>query len=152
MLYTNEVDASLFTMDTSTQCAFNITPSNLETEYQEDVNDNPHNNTSIHFYSKHNYRDTFGDAHIYSIMILIMVMHSFIKTNTQHYYNKSYKIPIGVYMIQSQPKAIRYLLTWTLKLCLMPCIILAKHIQSLKLIMFHIKPYSMMIKVCSQLN
>ena len=27
-LYTNEVDASLFTSDTSTQCAFNITPSN----------------------------------------------------------------------------------------------------------------------------
>ena len=29
MLYTNEADASLFTTDTSTQCAFNITPSNL---------------------------------------------------------------------------------------------------------------------------
>ena len=47
-------------------------------------------------------------------MTLIMLMHSFIKTNTLHCYNKSYKIPIGVYMIQSQLKAIRYLLTWTL--------------------------------------
>ena len=28
MLYTNEVDVSLFTTDTSTQSAFNITPSN----------------------------------------------------------------------------------------------------------------------------
>ena len=46
------------------QCAFNITPSNLETESQEGTNDNPHNNTGIHFYSKHKYRDTFGDAHI----------------------------------------------------------------------------------------
>ena len=64
MLYTNDVDASLFTTDTSTQCAFNITPSNLETESQEGTNDNPHNNTGIHFYSKHKYRDTFGDAHI----------------------------------------------------------------------------------------
>ena len=64
MLYTNEVDASLFTTDTSTQCAFNITPSNLKTESQEDVNDAPNNNTSIHFYSKHKYRDTFGDAQI----------------------------------------------------------------------------------------
>ena len=64
MLYTNEVNASLFTTDTSTQCAFNITPSNLETESQEDLNDTPHNNTSIHFYSKHKYRDTFGDTHI----------------------------------------------------------------------------------------
>ena len=32
MLYTNKVDASLFTTDTFTQCVFSITPSNLETE------------------------------------------------------------------------------------------------------------------------
>ena len=64
MLCTNEADASLFTTDTFTQCAFNITPSNLETESMEDINDIPHNNTGIHFYSKHKYRDTFGDTHI----------------------------------------------------------------------------------------
>ena len=64
MLYTNEADASLFTTDTPTPCAFNITPSDLETESQEDIHDHPHNNTGIHFYSKHKYRDTFGDAHI----------------------------------------------------------------------------------------
>ena len=63
MLYTNEADASLFTTDTSTQCAFNIIPSNLETESVEDINAIPQNNTGIHFYSKHKYRDTFGDAH-----------------------------------------------------------------------------------------
>ena len=62
-LYTNEMDTSLFTTDTSTQCAFIITPSNLETESVEDRNDTPHNNMGIHFYSKHKYRDTFGDAH-----------------------------------------------------------------------------------------
>ena len=64
MLYSNEVDALLFTTDTSTQCAFNITPSNLETESEKDMNDTSQNNTDIHFYSKHKYRDTFGDAHI----------------------------------------------------------------------------------------
>ena len=64
MLYTNKVDASLFTTDTSTQCAFSITPSNLETESKKDTNDIPQNNTGIHFYSKHKYRDTFEDAHI----------------------------------------------------------------------------------------
>ena len=42
----------------------NITPSNLETESVEDTNDSPENNAGIHFYSKHKYRDTFGDAHI----------------------------------------------------------------------------------------
>ena len=64
MLYTNKADTSLFTTDTSIQCAFNITPSNLETESEKDMNDTPQNNTGIHFYSKHKYRDTFGDAHI----------------------------------------------------------------------------------------
>ena len=64
MLYTNEADASLFTTDMSTQCAFNITPSNLETESMEDIKDISNNNTGIHFYSKHKYRDTFGTAHI----------------------------------------------------------------------------------------
>ena len=63
MLFTNETDASLFTTDTSTQCAFNITPSNLESESVEDINDTG-NKTDIHFHSKHKYRDTFGDAHI----------------------------------------------------------------------------------------
>ena len=48
----------------STQCAFNIIPSNLETESVEDINEIPQHNTGIHFYSKHKYRDTFGDAHI----------------------------------------------------------------------------------------
>ena len=48
----------------STRCAFNIIPSNLETESQEDTNDSPKNNTGIHFSSKHKYRDTFGDVHM----------------------------------------------------------------------------------------
>ena len=65
MLYTTEADASLFTTNTSTQCAFNMTPLNLETESEKDMSDTPQNNTGIHFYSKHKYRDTFGDAHIW---------------------------------------------------------------------------------------
>ena len=141
MLYTNEVDASLFTTDTSTQCAFNITPSNLETKSVEDTNDSPKNNTSIHFYSKHiQYHDFDNvDAFIYKDKYTALLQHEL-------------QNPFGVYMIQSQLKAIRYPLTWTLKLCLMLCIFLATLTQSPKLIMCHIKPYSMMIKVCSQLN
>ena len=64
MLYTNEMDTSLFTTDTSTPCAFNITPSDFMTESQEDLHDHPHNNTRIHFCSEHKYRDTFGGAQI----------------------------------------------------------------------------------------
>ena len=63
-MYTNEADASLFTTDTATPCTFNIIPSGLATAFPNDVHDHSHNNTGIHFYSKHKYRDTFGDAHV----------------------------------------------------------------------------------------
>ena len=63
-VHTSEVDASLFTGDTSTQCAFNIVPNNTETETEKSMEETPQNNTGIHFHSKHKYRDTFGDAHI----------------------------------------------------------------------------------------
>ena len=63
-LYTNEMDASLFTTDTATQCAFNMTPYNLDIGHSNDTPSHPNNNTNIHFYSKHKKRDTFGDTHI----------------------------------------------------------------------------------------
>ena len=63
-VYTSEVDASLFSSDTSTQCAFNITPTNTEAETDKLTKEIPQNNTGIHFHSKHKYRDTYGDAHI----------------------------------------------------------------------------------------
>ena len=58
------MDTSLFTSDTSTQCAFNIIPNNAETETDKPIEEIPQNNTSIHFQSKHKYRDSFGGAHI----------------------------------------------------------------------------------------
>ena len=63
-MYTNETDASLFTTDTATLCVLNIIPLDLATEYPNEVHDHFYNNASIHFYSKHKYRDTFGDIHI----------------------------------------------------------------------------------------
>ena len=52
-LYTNEVDSSLFTTDTTTQCALNIIPSDLDTEFPNHVHSHSDNNTGIHLYSKH---------------------------------------------------------------------------------------------------
>ena len=60
----NEVDTSLFTSDTSTPCAFNITPDSTEIESENPMEKATQDNTSIYFHSKHKYRDTFGDAHI----------------------------------------------------------------------------------------
>ena len=45
------MDASLFTSDTSTQCAFNIVPNNAETETKKSIEEIPQNNTGIHFHS-----------------------------------------------------------------------------------------------------
>ena len=58
------MDASVFTSDTSTQCAFNVIPTNIKAETYKPMEETFENNTSIHFHSKHKYRDTFGDAHI----------------------------------------------------------------------------------------
>ena len=63
-MYTYKADASLFTTDTATQCAFNIIPFDLDTDSPNNVHSHFNNNTGIHFYSKHKYRDTFGDTHI----------------------------------------------------------------------------------------
>ena len=63
-VYTGKEDASLFTSDTSTQYAFNIIPSILETEDENHTKKTSQNNTGIHFHSKCKYRDTFGDAQI----------------------------------------------------------------------------------------
>ena len=131
--------------------AFGITLSDLETESQEDIHDHLDNNTGIHFYSKHKYTDTFGDAHIQ--------YHDFDNGDAFVYKDKYTALlqqelqnPYWCLHNPITTKAIRYLLTWTLKLSLTPCIFLAIHIQLLKLIMSHTKPYRMMIKVCSMLN
>ena len=50
-VYTSKVDASFFTSDTSTQCAFNIIPSNLEMEADKQTEETPQNSTGIHFHS-----------------------------------------------------------------------------------------------------
>ena len=63
-VYTNEVDASLFTTDTTTPCDYNINVdmSNLNSSHEN----KPHTTLSrgIHSKSKHTYQNVFGDANI----------------------------------------------------------------------------------------
>ena len=49
----------------------------------------------IHSQSKHKYRNVLV-IQTSNIMIPIMVIHSLLKTNIQHYYNRNYKTHIGV--------------------------------------------------------
>ena len=63
-VYTNEVDASLFTMDTTTPCDYNI---NFDMSNSNSSHENKFHTilpTRIHSKSKHTYRNVFGDANI----------------------------------------------------------------------------------------
>ena len=97
-VYTNEVDASLFTTDTTTPCDYNINTDmpNLNSSQEN----KPHTTQSrgIHSKSKHTYRNVFGDANIQ--------YHDFnngdaltLQTNIPHFYSKNYETLIGVYTI-----------------------------------------------------
>ena len=63
-VYTNEVDASLFTMDTTTPCDYNI---GIDMQNSNNSHENKSNtilSRRIHSKSKHKYRDVFGDSNI----------------------------------------------------------------------------------------
>ena len=63
-VYTNEVDASLFTMDTTTPCEYNISVDTLNSNNSHKNKSNAIPSRGIHSKSKHKYRDVFGDANI----------------------------------------------------------------------------------------
>ena len=109
-VYTNEVDASLFTTDTTTPCDYNISPYILNSDKPQE---NKINTTNGNYPKVNINTEMFLAILTSNITISIMVMHSLSKTNILHYYNKNYKTLIGVCMIQLQSKAIKYLLKWT---------------------------------------
>ena len=63
-VYTNEVDASLFTMDTTTPCDYNISGDTPNLNNSHKNKSNTILSRRIHSKSKHKYRDVFGDANI----------------------------------------------------------------------------------------
>ena len=95
----NEVDASLFTSDTSTPYEFNVTPDSTEIESEKPIEEATWNNMAFIPTVNINIEIRL-EMHMYSIMTLTMVMHSLTKINTLHYYNKNCKAPTGVYMIR----------------------------------------------------
>ena len=63
-VYTNEVNASLFTMDTTTPCNYNISVDTPNLSNSHKNKSNTISSTGIHSKSKHKYRDVFGNANI----------------------------------------------------------------------------------------
>ena len=63
-LYTQEVDASLFTTDTTTPCDYNITEDVLNSHTIPESKSKTTQPMGIHLQSKHKYRNVFGDSNI----------------------------------------------------------------------------------------
>ena len=64
IVYTHEVDASLFTMDTTTPCDYNITTDMLNLDNLQESKTNITQPMGIHSQSKYKYRNVFGDSNI----------------------------------------------------------------------------------------
>ena len=63
-LYTNEVDTSLFTTDTTTPCDYNISTDILNSDKLQENKTNIKQPIGIHSQSKHKYRNVFSDSNI----------------------------------------------------------------------------------------
>ena len=64
IVYTNEMDASLFTTDTTTSCGYNITTGMPNSNNPQETKTNITQPMGIHSQSKHKYRNAFGDSNI----------------------------------------------------------------------------------------
>ena len=63
-VYTNEVDASLFTTDTTTSCDYNITTGMPNSNNPQETKTNITQPMGIHSQSKHKYSNVFGNSNI----------------------------------------------------------------------------------------
>ena len=63
-VYTIKMGTSLCTTYTSTPCTFNVITSDPETDTQSDHHNSNQKTRGTYFYSKHKYRNNFGDSHI----------------------------------------------------------------------------------------
>ena len=91
-LHPIEDNMLLFADDTVTSCDFNIIDQHSTCLACQN------NPTSTHNENMHT--ETLLVNQTYSIMILTIKTHSHSQINTQHCYNKNYKIHIGIYMTQ----------------------------------------------------
>ena len=64
IVYTHEVDASLFTTDTTTPCNYNISTDILNSDNPQESKPNITQPMGIHSQNKHKYRNVFGNSNI----------------------------------------------------------------------------------------
>ena len=72
-----------------------------------------HQNILPFTHKENTHTETLLVMHIYSTMTLTIKIPLHSETNIQHYYNKNYKMHIGIYKTQLQPKVTKFPRTWT---------------------------------------
>ena len=98
-LHSIEENASSFADDTATLYDFSIVDHHSEMENTNDTHTHfMPKYPSIHSQRKHT--EILLVNQTYNITTLTIKTLSHLQTNTQHYYNKNYKIHIGIYMTQ----------------------------------------------------
>ena len=80
-----------------------------------------HRNNLAFIHKANTNTETLLANQIHNTMVLTIKTHLHSQINTPHYYNKNYKIHIGVYMTQLQLKVTKFQKIWTLRLCHMQC-------------------------------
>ena len=99
-LHSIEENASSFADDTDTPCDFSIVDHHSDTE-----NTNIHalisrQNNPAYTHKENMHTEILLVNQTYNITILTIKTPSYLQTNTRHYYNKDYKIHIGIYTTQ----------------------------------------------------
>ena len=112
-LHSMEENALLYADDTDTYCDFSITDNIFDTENANDIHTDMHQNIPPYMHKESMHAETLLVMHTYSTMTLTIKTLLHLETNIQHYYNKNYKIHIGIYMTQLQPKITKFPRTWT---------------------------------------
>ena len=150
-LHTIKEDASLFTSDTNTPCEYNITEPIQNSHNILDRTVQSKSSIGIHSQSKHKYRDVFGDSHIQ--------YHDFDNGDAFTFKNKYTALlqqelqnPYWCLYVPITTKT--YQISTEMDIESMPHAIYLQGMKSQlqKLIMYHIRPLSMMIKVCFRYN
>ena len=137
-LHSMEENATLFTNDSTTPCDFNITNQNSVTDNTNDMNIS-HAPKQFSIHKANTNTATHSANQIYNTTILTIKTHLHSQINMPHYYNRNYKIHIGVYMTQLQLKVTKFQKIWKLRLCHMQCTLPAIQTHSQRSVTYRTK-------------
>ena len=99
-LHSIQENASSFADDTDIPCDFSIVDHDSDTEIQMTYALISHQNNPAYTHKENMHTEILLVNQTYNITTLTIKTLLYLQTNTQHCYNKNYKIHIGIYMTQ----------------------------------------------------